>query len=263
VVTPSGARVHLSELARVYIREGAVEIKSENAQLVSYLYLNLDSNDLGGYVAQAQLALDAIAMSPGYGMEWSGQYQHMQHAKQRLLWVAPLTLMLVALLLYLHFRDGMRVMLVLLCLPFALVGGFWFMYVLDYRLSVATAVGFIALAGVAAEFGVVMLLYLDQAWAEARRRGTPIEPKDLQQAVVDGALLRIRPKMMTVSVIVASLLPVMVSDGLGADVMKRIAAPLLGGMLTAPLLSLIVIPVLYYWSNWNFSSRSSVPGKTS
>ncbi|MEW6312655.1 MAG: CusA/CzcA family heavy metal efflux RND transporter [Pseudomonadota bacterium] len=263
VVTPSGARVHLGELARVYIREGAAEIKSENAQLVSYIYLNLDNGDFGGYVAQAQPVLDAIVMPPGYSMEWSGQYRQMQHVKQRLLWVVPLTLLLVALLLYLHFRDGMRVMLVLLCLPFALVGGFWLMYVLDYRLSVATAVGFIALAGVAAEFGVVMLLYLDQAWAEARRSGAAIGPETLQRAVVDGALLRIRPKMMTVSVIVASLLPVMISDGLGADVMKRIAAPLLGGMLTAPLLSLIVIPVLYYWSNRNSSGRASVPGQTS
>lgn len=163
------------------------------------------------------------------------------------MWVIPLTLLLVVLLLYLNFRHSGKVLLVLLCLPFSLAGGFWLVYWLDYHLSVAVAVGFIALAGVAAEFGVVMLLYLDHAIAELRESGQPVNHQNLKLAIVQGALLRIRPKMMTVSVIVAGLIPVMVSSGTGADVMKRIAAPLVGGMITAPLLSLIVIPVIYAW----------------
>ena len=163
------------------------------------------------------------------------------------MWVIPLTLLLVVALLYLNFRHSGKVLLVLLCLPFSLAGGFWLVYWLDYHLSVAVAVGFIALAGVAAAFGVVMLLYLDQSIAELRESGRPVNYQNLQLAIVHGALLRIRPKMMTVSVIVAGLIPVMVSSGTGADVMKRIAAPLVGGMITAPLLSLIVIPVIYAW----------------
>lgn len=163
------------------------------------------------------------------------------------MWVIPLTLLLVVALLYLNFRHSGKVLLVVLCLPFSLAGGFWLVYWLDYHLSVAVAVGFIALAGVAAEFGVVMLLYLDQAIEEFRKDGKLTNRQDLLQAIVQGALLRIRPKIMTVSVIVAGLIPVMVSAGTGADVMKRIAAPLVGGMITAPLLSLIVIPVIYAW----------------
>ena len=155
--------------------------------------------------------------------------------------------MLVVLVLYVHFRHIGKVMLVLLCLPFSLVGGFWLVYALGYHLSVAVVVGFIALAGVAAEFGVVMLLYIDNAIEDSRRAGRLKSRHDMREAIVQGALLRIRPKMMTVSVILAGLLPVMFSEGTGTEVMKRIAAPLLGGMLTAPLLSLIVIPVLYSW----------------
>lgn len=163
------------------------------------------------------------------------------------MWVVPLTLLLVVGLLYLNFRHSGKVLLVLMCLPFSLAGGFWLVYWLDYHLSVAVAVGFIALAGVAAEFGVVMLLYLDHAITEFRQSGRLLNRQDLHLAIVQGALLRIRPKMMTVSVIVAGLIPVMVSAGTGADVMKRIAAPLVGGMISAPLLSLIVIPVIYAW----------------
>ncbi len=169
----------------------------------------------------------------------------MQHARERLQWMIPITLMLVLLLLYVHFRQAAKILLVAICLPFSLVGGFWLTYLLGYNLSVAVAVGFIALAGVAAEFGVVMLLYLDHAVEEYRQNGQLADVADLRRAIIQGALLRARPKMITVAVIVAGLLPVMFSDGAGSDVMKRIAAPLVGGMLTAPLLSLFVIPVLY------------------
>ncbi|MDP1679030.1 MAG: efflux RND transporter permease subunit, partial [Candidatus Nitrotoga sp.] len=189
----------------------------------------------------------SVTLPPGYAISRSGQYVNLQHAKERMQWVIPLTLILAVLLLYMHFRHFGKVLLVLLCLPFSLIGGFWLVYALGYNLSVAVAVGFIALAGVAAEFGVVMLLYLDNAIEDLRCAGRLNNRNDLHQAIIQGALLRIRPKMMTVSVIVAGLLPVMFSQGAGAEVMKRIAAPLVGGMLTAPLLSLIVIPVLYSW----------------
>ncbi|PKO84861.1 MAG: CusA/CzcA family heavy metal efflux RND transporter [Betaproteobacteria bacterium HGW-Betaproteobacteria-11] len=248
VTTPSGAQVPLGELAHLHFSDGAAEIKSENARLTAYVYIDIAGRDLGGYVNDARHALEqSVKIPPGYAVAWSGQYVNLQHAKERLQWVIPLTLVLVVMLLYLHFRHFGKVLLVLLCLPFSLIGGFWLVYALGYNLSVAVAVGFIALAGVAAEFGVVMLLYLDNAIEELRQAGRLNNRRDLHQAIIQGALLRIRPKMMTVSVIVAGLLPVMVSQGAGAEVMKRIAAPLVGGMLTAPLLSLIVIPVLYSW----------------
>jgi Cu(I)/Ag(I) efflux system membrane protein CusA/SilA len=248
VTTPSGAQVPLGELAHLHINEGAAEIKSENARLTGYIYIDIAGRDLGGYVDEAKRTLEqSVKLPPGYAIAWSGQYVNMQHAKERLQWVIPLTLLLVVLLLYMHFQHFGKVLLVLLCLPLSLIGGFWLVYLLGYNLSAAVAVGFIALAGVAAEFGVVMLLYLDNAIEDLRRAGRLNNRLDLHQAIIQGALLRIRPKMMTVSVIVAGLLPVMVSHDTGTEVMKRIAAPLIGGMLTAPLLSLIVIPTLYLW----------------
>jgi Cu(I)/Ag(I) efflux system membrane protein CusA/SilA len=245
---PSGAQVPLGELAHLHFSDGASEIKSENARLTAYVYIDITGRDLGGYVNEAKRALEkSVTLPPGYAIAWSGQYVNLQHAKERMQWVIPLTLILAVLLLYMHFRHFGKVLLVLLCLPFSLIGGFWLVYALGYNLSVAVAVGFIALAGVAAEFGVVMLLYLDNAIEDLRSAGRLNNRHDLHQAIIQGALLRIRPKMMTVSVIVVGLLPVMFSQGAGAEVMKRIAAPLVGGMLTAPLLSLIVIPVLYSW----------------
>ncbi|MFZ1547101.1 MAG: CusA/CzcA family heavy metal efflux RND transporter, partial [Candidatus Nitrotoga sp.] len=248
ITMPSGAQVPLGELAYLHFSEGASEIKSENARLTAYVYIDIAGRDLGGYVSEAKHTLEkSVTLPPGYAITWSGQFVSLQHAKERMQWVIPLTLILVLLLLYMHFRHFGKVLLVLLCLPFSLIGGFWLVYALGYNLSVAVAVGFIALAGVAAEFGVVMLLYLDNAIEDLRRVGRLNNRHDLHQAIIQGALLRIRPKMMTVSVIVVGLLPVMFSQGAGAEVMKRIAAPLVGGMLTAPLLSLIVIPVLYSW----------------
>nr|SPS04605.1 Cation efflux system protein CusA [Candidatus Nitrotoga fabula] len=248
IALPSGAQVPLGELAHLHFSEGASEIKSENARLTAYVYIDISDRDLGGYVDEARQVLEkSVKLQPGYSMAWSGQYVNLQHAKERMQWVIPLTLMLAVLLLYLHFRHFGKVLLVLLCLPFSLIGGFWLVYALGYNFSVAVAVGFIALAGVAAEFGVVMLLYLDSAIEDLRAAGRLNNRKDLHNAIIQGALMRIRPKMMTVSVIVAGLLPVMFSQGAGAEVMKRIAAPLVGGMLTAPLLSLIVVPVLYSW----------------
>jgi len=247
VTTPAGVQVPLGTLATLSIADGPAEIKSENGRLTGYVYVDMEGRDLGGYVDAAKLAIEKqVKLPSGYAITWSGQYVNMQHAKERLQWVIPFTLLLVLLLLYLHFRHPGKVLLVAICLPFSLVGGFWLTYWLGYNLSVAVGVGFIALAGVAAEFGVVMLLYLDNAIEESRQTGRLTNHITLRQAIIQGALLRVRPKMMTVAVIVAGLLPVMFSDGAGSDVMKRIAAPLVGGMLTAPLLSLFVIPALYW-----------------
>jgi Cu(I)/Ag(I) efflux system membrane protein CusA/SilA len=248
VTMPNGEQIPLGNLARLSISEGPSEIKSENARLVGYVYITPDGHDLGGYVAAAKMAVEKnVRPKPGFAIKWAGQYENLLHAKQRLLFIVPLTLLLVAGLLFVHFRHWGKVSLVMLCLPFSLIGGFWLVYLLGYQFSVGVAVGFIALAGVAAEFGIVMLLYLDKAIDTFRSEGLLIHRRALMEAIMQGAAMRLRPKLMTVSVIIAGLLPVMYSDAIGADVMKRIAAPLIGGMLTAPLLSLIVIPSIYLW----------------
>ncbi|ODU06273.1 MAG: cation transporter [Thiobacillus sp. SCN 63-1177] len=257
IATPSGIQVSLGTIARLRIADGPAEIKSENGRLTGYVYLDIEGRDLGGYVEAARQAVDAqVKLPPGYALAWSGQYANLQHARQKMQWLIPLTVLLVLLLLYLHFREPGKVLLVAVCLPFSLVGGFWLVYWLGYNLSVAVGVGFIALAGVAAEFGVVMLLYIDKAVEDARSSGSQsVDRVALRQAIIQGALMRVRPKMMTVAVIVAGLLPVMFSDGAGSEAMKRIAAPLVGGMLTAPLLSLFVIPALY----WIWQGRGAHP----
>ena len=257
ITTPSGIQVPLGTVARLHVADGPAEIKSENGRLTGYVYLDIEGRDLGGYVEAARQAVDAqVKLPPGYALAWSGQYANLQHARQKMQWLIPLTVLLVLLLLYLHFREPGKVLLVAVCLPFSLVGGFWLVYWLGYNLSVAVGVGFIALAGVAAEFGVVMLLYIDKAVEDARASGSqPVDRVALRQAIIQGALMRVRPKMMTVAVIVAGLLPVMFSDGAGSEAMKRIAAPLVGGMLTAPLLSLFVIPALY----WIWQGRGAHP----
>ena len=243
VTARSGVQVPLSEVARLSIADGPSEIKSEGGRLTGYVFIDLATSDVGGYVARANAAITkAVQLPPSYALAWSGQYAELARAKARLAWVIPATLVLVLLLLYAYFQELVKPLLVLSCLPFALVGGVWLLYALDYQLSVAVAVGFIALAGVAAEFGVVMLLYIDQAVAAS---AAPLTTAALRQAVIEGAISRVRPKMMTVAVIVAGLLPIMWSQGDGADVMKRIAAPLVGGMISAPLISLFLIPVLY------------------
>lgn len=248
VTMPNGDSVPLGNLARLSIHDGPTEIKSENGRLVGYVYINTEGRDLGGYVEEAKAQIEKmIQAKPGYAIAWSGQYANLEHARARLHWLIPLTLLLVCALLYFHFRHSGKVLLVLLCLPFSLVGGVWFVYLLGYPVSVAVVVGFIALAGVATEFGVVMLLYLDKMIESFRTEGRLADAKMLREAIMQGAVLRLRPKLMTVSVIIAGLLPVMYGQATGTDVMKRIAAPLIGGMVTAPLLSLIVIPVVYLW----------------
>ena len=246
VATPSGAQVTLGQLARIDVVKGATLIKSEDAYLNNIVYVDVRDRDIGSYVADARRLLEErLTLPAGYRMEWSGQFEAMERAGRKLRVVVPITLAIIFLLLYFNFKSVTESAIVMLSLPFALVGGVWFMWLLDYNLSVAVAIGFIALAGVAAETGVVMLLYLDQAYSERRAHGRMRDRADVDAAVEYGAVERVRPKMMTVLAIMAGLIPILWSHGAGADVMKRIAAPMVGGMVTSTLLTLIVIPAIY------------------
>ncbi len=246
VMTPSGAQVALGDLARVEVVQGSTLIKSENANLNNVVYVDVQGRDIGGYVADAKRTLrQQLPLPPGYRLEWSGQFESLERATQRLRVIVPITLLVIMGLLYLNFRSIIEVGIVMLSLPFALVGGVWLMWLLDYNMSVAVAIGFIALAGVAAETGVIMLLYLDQSYNDRRVRGDMQHRDDVDAAVEHGAVERVRPKMMTVTAIMAGLVPILWSQGTGADVMKRIAAPMVGGMLTSTVLTLVVIPAIY------------------
>jgi Cu(I)/Ag(I) efflux system membrane protein CusA/SilA len=246
----NGGTVPLGEVAKVSLAPGPSSIRTENAQLAGYIYVDFRDRDLGGYVADAQRAVATqIKFPPGYYVTWSGQFEYLERAKARLQVVVPVTILLIFLLLYLNFRNVSETLIVMLSVPFALVGGVWLMWWLGFNLSVAAAVGFIALAGVAAETGVVMLIYLDGAMKELReehaREGRAFTGDDLYAAIMTGAVERVRPKMMTVAAIMAGLLPIMWSHGTGAEVMQRIAVPMIGGMVSSTLLTLIVIPAIY------------------
>ncbi len=246
VGTPAGFQVPLTRLVDVRYATGAPMIKSENGQLVGTVFIDVRNRDVGGYVAEArELVENSITLPPGYRLQWSGQYEAMQRVARRLYVAVPLTLAIIALLLYFNFGNVVEVGIVMLSLPFALVGGVWLLWLLDYNLSVAVAVGFIGLAGLATQTGMIMLLYLDQAWHVAVARG-PVTSAALIDAIDHGAVARVRPKLMTVVAIMAGLMPLMWAHGTGASVMQRIAAPMVGGMLTSTVLTLVVIPVLYY-----------------
>jgi copper/silver efflux system protein len=250
VPLPNGGAVPLGEVAKVAASRGPTSIRTENGQLAVYVYVDIRDRDLGGYVADAQAAVKASIQFPaGSYVVWSGQYEYLERAAARLKIVVPVTLAIIFLLLYLNFRSFTDTMIVMLSLPFALVGGIWLMWWLGFNLSVAVVVGFIALAGVAAETGVVMLIYLNHALAaiEARREaeGRPLTRRDLYDAIMEGAVERVRPKMMTVVAIMAGLLPIMWSTGTGSEIMQRIAVPMIGGMISSTLLTLIVIPAIY------------------
>jgi Cu(I)/Ag(I) efflux system membrane protein CusA/SilA len=245
LVTPTGAQIPLAQVADVRIVDGAPMLKSENGRLNGWTFVDIRDVDLGSYVATAQQAVrEQVELPAGYSITWSGQYEYMLRAQERLGQVIPLTLMIIFVLLYLTFRHSGQAIIVMGTLPFALVGGFWLIFLLDFNLSVAVGVGFIALAGVAAEFGVVMLVYLDNALRERSARG-PLTETALHEAIMEGAVMRVRPKAMTVATIIAGLLPIFLGTGTGSEVMSRIAAPMIGGMVTAPLLSLFVIPAVY------------------
>ncbi|WP_273455038.1 efflux RND transporter permease subunit [Nevskia ramosa] len=247
IVTQAGATITLGEVAEIAISDGPPQLKSENARLNGWVYVDIATGiggrDLGGYVHDAQALVAAkLKLPAGYSVAWSGQFEYLERAEKRLQLVVPFTLFIILILLYLTFRSFVPALLIMATLPFALVGGLWLLLALGYNLSIASAVGFIALAGVAAEFGVIMLIYLDQAIA---RRGASLTRASLIEAIEEGAVLRVRPKAMTVAVIVAGLLPILIGGGTGSEVMRRIAAPMVGGMISAPLLSLFVLPAAY------------------
>jgi len=264
VVTPSGEQIPLSAVAEIAIEGGPPMIKSENARLNGWIFVDIEGVDLGSYVRAAQKAVaDGLELPPGYSLQWSGQYQYMERAKERLAIVVPVTLVIIVLLLFFNFRSLAEVLIILGTLPMALVGGFWLLWLLDYNLSVAAGVGFIALAGVAVEIGVVMLVYLKQALARltlaAESEGRSLNLADLETAVTEGALLRVRPIMMTVAAIIAGLLPIMLGGGTGSEVMRRIAAPMVGGMISATLLTLAVIPAAFLiWQSLKLRKNEAV-----
>lgn len=260
VATPSGVEVPLAELAHIHIAAGPPMLTSDNAQLNNWVYITLSrAASIGTFMRAARKILGKTMHLPaGYTLSWVGQYQVMRKADKRLQLLIPAVIALVALLLYLNFINLVEVAIVLLTLPLSLIGGIWFIYLMDYKTSVAVAVGFIALAGIASEFGVVMLVYLDQAVNSRLASGRLVNQRDLHQAIVEGTLLRLRPMMMTFAAIVGGLMPVLFSQGTGADVMKRIAAPMIGGMLSAVVLSLVVIPALYWlWRRRHLPSELS------
>jgi len=250
VLTPSGARITLSEVANIKVDDGPAVIKSENARPNGWTFVDIDGRDLGSYVAEAQqVVAEQVKLPAGYSIAWSGQYEYMVRAKKRLSAVVPVTLGIIMLLLYLNFRKLSEVAVIMGTLPMALVGGFWLLYILGYNMSVAVGVGFIALAGVSVEIGVVMLVYLNQAYEThmntAKKENRNITIDELRSAVTEGALMRVRPIMMTVAAIIAGLLPIMLGSGTGSEVMRRIAAPMVGGMVSATILTLVVLPAVF------------------
>jgi Cu(I)/Ag(I) efflux system membrane protein CusA/SilA len=246
VSTPGGAQIALGELVDVRIVMGSPLVKSEDAYLNNIVYVDVRGRDVGSYVREARsLLAQRLELPPGYHLVWSGQFEAMERANRRLRYVVPIALAIIFLLLYWNFGSMKESAIVMLSIPFALVGGIWLMWLLDYNMSVATTIGFIALAGVAAETGVIMLIYLDHAYAERKHSGIMRGRADVDAAVEYGAVERVRPKIMTVLAIIMGLLPILWSQGTGADMMKRIAAPMVGGMVSSTLLTLIVIPAIY------------------
>ena len=258
--TPGGAQITLGDVADVKIVSGPGVIKSENARLNGWIYIDIQDRDLGSYVKEAkQVVAEQLDLPAGYSLNWSGQYEFMERAKQKLATVVPVTLGIIVLLLYLNFRRFTEVFIILGTLPLALVGGIWLLYWLNYDISVAVGVGFIALAGVSVEIGVIMLVYLNQAYRRhqevAWREQRSVDMKELREAVIEGALMRVRPIMMTVAAIIAGLLPIMLGTGTGSEVMRRIAAPMVGGMISATVLTLLVIPAAFMiWRGYQIRS---------
>jgi len=250
VVTPSGAHIPLGTLAEIQIVDGPSMIRSENARRTGFVFIDIAGRDLGGYVNEARaLVAETVTLPPGYSITWSGQYEYIERMQDRLKLVAPATLLIITLMLFMAFSRVTEVAIILAALPVALAGGVWLIWYLSFDISVAVLVGFIALAGVAVETAIVMLLYLILAWE--KRKKTAVEeqrsltPLDVEQVVFEGALLRVRPKVMTVATIFAGLIPIMYGHGTGSEIMQRIAAPMVGGMATATLLTLLVIPSIF------------------
>jgi Cu(I)/Ag(I) efflux system membrane protein CusA/SilA len=262
VPTPRGAQVPISQLADIQLTTGPPVIKSEDGEMVGYVFVDIAGRDLGSYVAEAQqVVAREVELPGGYRLQWSGQYEYMERASARLVWVVPLTLFIIFVLLYLNFGSIAETLIVLVSVPFSLIGAIWLLWYLEYNLSVAVWVGIIALAGVATETGVIMIVYLDEYYEKYTREGKLTSQAALRQAVLDGAVQRVRPKMMTVTATIAALLPIMWGAGPGSDVMKRMAAPMVGGMVSSTALTLLVIPVLY--AGWRgFQNRRTFKAAT-
>ncbi|SDJ17986.1 Cu(I)/Ag(I) efflux system membrane protein CusA/SilA [Ferrimonas sediminum] len=262
IVTPAGQRIALGDVADIYIEVGPPGIKSENARLNGWTYVDIEDVDVGSYVEQAQATVaDKLTLPPGYSISWSGQYEYMLRAKAKLNYVIPLTLAIIVVLLYLSHRRFSDVLIIMGTLPLALIGGIWLIYLQGFNFSVAVGVGFIALAGVAVETSVLMLLYLRHAyddWLEVcKQSGKPADIRGLREAIVVGAALRLRPKVMTAATIIVGLLPIMFDTGTGSEVMQRIAAPMVGGMVSSILLTLLLVPAVYYlWCQREISIRN-------
>jgi len=264
IVTASGAEIPLGRIADIRINEGPAIIRSENARLNGWIYVDIAGRDIGSYVDEARrVVAENVDLPAGYSIAWSGQYEYMQRAKERFAYVGPGMLLIIMLLLFLNFRNVADVIVILGTLPFALVGGLWLMFILGFNLSVAAAVGFIALAGVAVEIGVLMIMYLKQeiaaANATAREEGSPLDEAHFADAIAKGALRRLRPIMMTFAFIFAGLLPIMYGHGAGGEVMRRIAAPMIGGIVSATVLALVVIPAAYFlWNRRALNMREEI-----
>ena len=267
LVTPNGARIALSDVADIRYEDGPPMIKTENARPNGWVFVDIEGRDLGSYVAEAQkIVTDQIVLPAGYSLAWSGQYEYMERAKERLSVVVPITIAIIMLLLYLSFRRVGEVMMIMLTLPLAMVGGLWLMHVLNYNFSIAVGVGFIALAGVAVEIGVIMLVYLNQAWhykkLDAEQNQQALQSEDLTDAIREGAGLRVRPVMMTVLTVIIGLIPIMYGEGTGSEVMQRIAAPMIGGMASALLLTLLVLPAIFkLWKQREITHSQSETNK--
>ena len=255
----SGAQIPVSELAEVKLVSGPSMLRDENGLLSGYVYVDVSGRDVGGYVEEAKKVVrDQLHVPTGYSIAWSGQYEAMQRVRQRLTIVLPLTGLLILLLLYLNTRSLTKTMIIMLAVPFSAIGAIWFLYALGYNMSIGVWVGVIALTGVDAETAVFMLLYLDLAYNDAQKAGRLRSLRDLQDAIQHGAVKRIRPKFMTVACMFMGLVPIMWSTGSGADVMKRIAAPMIGGIFTSFLLELVVYPVVYEVWKWHFELKKQL-----
>ncbi|MDO8746310.1 MAG: efflux RND transporter permease subunit, partial [Thermodesulfovibrionales bacterium] len=248
--------IPLGELVDIKIVKGPTQIKSEEGLLAAYVYIDFAGRDIGGYVNEAKKKVASIKIPEGYRFEWSGEYEHLVKTEERLKLVIPLTVLIIFVILYLSTKSVTKTTIVLLAVPFSLVGSFWLLYILNYNMSIAVWVGMIALAGLDAETGVIMLLYLELAHEQGKREGRMNNMEDLKGAIMHGAVKRIRPKLMTVSVILAGLIPIMFSHGTGSDIMKRIAAPMIGGVITSEILELTIYPAIYMlWKGREFGKR--------
>jgi Cu(I)/Ag(I) efflux system membrane protein CusA/SilA len=261
VMTPAGSQVPLSQLADLKMTTGPSMIRNENGLLAGYVYVDMAGRDIGGYVDEAKAVVAAkVPLPPGYSLEWSGQYENMIRVRERLKLVVPITILTIFLLLYMNTRSGVKAGIVMLAVPFSVVGAVWLMWALDYNVSIAAWVGMIALMGLDAETGVFMLLFLDLSYEDAKAKGLLRSRAELHEAIVHGAVKRVRPKMMTVVAAMMGLMPIMWSSGAGADVMKRVAAPMVGGLGTSFLMELLVYPAIYLLWKWRSEVRHLAGG---